>query len=241
MRTAVLVFALVALGLAGCKSDGKEEGPKTALTTGTDPVVTGSIRPTAPKPMAEDGGGGDEEVKGWARERGIAVPASDRLPYCHGFGCEFKTAVPFGSADMAMLAGLFERHRASPIQERVAIGLAQRWFEKKADSVIGAKPDKRGSELGDAHKQGQTDCIDEATNTTTLLSWLERTGMMRWHRTRRPESRGAFLYAHATAVMTDKTTGIDWVADSWMRDSGDPIDIMPLEKWFSLAYVDPTE
>ena len=41
------------------------------------------------------------------------------------------------------------------------------------------------------------------------------------------------------AVMTDKATGIDWVADSWMRDSGDPIDVMPLETWFSLAYVDP--
>ena len=106
--------------------------------------------------------------------------------------------------------------------------------------MLGGPADKRGSELGDAHKPGQTDCIDEATNTTTLLIYLERKGLLRHHHVRRPESRGAFLYAHATAVMTDKNTGIDWVADSWMRDSGDPIDVMTLEEWFSRAYVDPT-
>ena len=75
--------------------------------------------------------------------------------------------------------------------------------------------------------------------TVTLLVYLERKGYLKYHHVRRPESRGAFLYAHATAVMTDKSTGVDWIADSWMRDSGDPIDVMPLETWFSLAYVDP--
>mgnify|MGYP001765354513 CR=1 FL=1 len=240
MRAAVLTIAVIALGLAGCKTDGKEDKPKVALTSEADPITTGSIR--APERVeARDGGGGDDEVRGWARERGIAMPASDRLPYCHGFGCEFKTAVPFTEADIAHLKRLFDGHRASPSDERVAIDLADRWWEKKADSVIGAPPDRRGSELKDAHKPGQTDCIDEATNTTTLLTWLERYGLLRHHHVRRPESRGAFLYAHATAVITDRTTGTDWVADSWMRDSGDRIDVMPLEKWFSLAYVDPVE
>ena len=239
MRAAFLAVGLTALALAGCKSDGKDETPKAALTSGTDPTVTGSIRPAA-RP-SQDGAGGDDESNAWFRERGIATPKTDRLPYCHGFGCEFKTAIPFSEGDIAHLTRLFEQHRATPAAERVAIDLADQWWEKKADGVIGAPRDKRGSELSDAHKQGQTDCIDEATNTTTLLAWLERNGILRWHHTRRPESRGAFLYAHATAVITDKTTGIDWVADSWMRDSGDRIDVMPLEKWFSLAYVDPVE
>jgi hypothetical protein len=240
MRAALLTVLVITLGLGGCKTDGKEDKPKVALTSEADPMTTGSIR--APERVgARDGGGGDDEARGWARERGIAMPASDRLPYCHGFGCEFKTSVPFSEADIAHLKRLFDGHRASPADERVAIDLADRWWEKKADGVIGAAPDRRGSELADAHRPGQTDCIDEATNTTTLLSFLENNGRMRFHNTRRPESRGAFLYAHATAVITDKTTGIDWVADSWMRDSGDRIDVMPLEKWFSLAYVDPVD
>lgn len=237
MRTAYFAIVLVALTVAGCKSDGKEEKPGLALTDGTDRIVTGAIPAKAgsDKTVVVD-----EGVAAWYRDRGAALPQTDRLAYCHGFGCEFKTAIPFTQGDVATLAALFESHKATPADERVAIGLADQWWEKKADSVIGAPPDRRGSELGDAHKAGQTDCIDEATNTTTLMLWLERNRMLRHHHVRRPESRGAFLYAHATAVMTDATTGTDWVADSWMRDSGDPIDIMTLETWFSRAYVDPT-
>ena len=238
MRAAFLAFVVLACGLAGCKSDGKDEKPKVALTTEADPMVTGSVRGRG---REDQRGVAGDEVRGWARERGIAMPKVDRLPYCHGFGCEFKTAIPLTEADTAYLRKLFETHRASPAEERVAVDLADQWWEKKADGVIGAPPDRRGSELSDAHRPGQTDCIDEATNTTTLLTWLEENGLLRHHTTRRPESRGAFLYAHATAVMTDRSSGVDWVADSWMRDSGDRIDIMPLEKWFSLAYVDPVE
>lgn len=236
MRTAILLVVLVASALAGCKTDGRDEAPKLALTTDADPVVTGSLPPNTPSRRGEI----EEGVQNWYRDRGAALPLTDHLAYCHGFGCEFKTSVPFDGDDVAHLAALFDEHKASPEDERAAIDLADRWWEKKADGVIGAPPDKRGSDLADAHKPGQTDCIDEATNTTTLMLWLERNGMLRWHHVRRPESRGAFLYAHATAVMTDTTTGVDWIADSWMRDSGDPIDLMPLDKWFSLAYVDPT-
>mgnify|MGYP001767928353 CR=1 FL=1 len=140
MRAAVLAVVVAALGLTGCKSDGKEEKPKVALTSDVDPIATGSIR--AP---SGDGGGGDDEVRGWARERGIAMPATDRLPYCHGFGCEFKTSVPFGEGDIAHLKRLFDSHRASPADERVAVDLADQWWEKKADGVIGASRDRRGS------------------------------------------------------------------------------------------------
>ena len=238
MRAAFLAVVVMALGLTGCKTDGKEEKPKVAAISDVDPVVTGSVRTPSRVTAFE---AVDQGTDAWYRDRGAALPKTDRLAYCHGFGCEFKTAIPFSESDIATLAGIFARHAGSPAAERVAIDLADRWWEKKADGVIGAPPDRRGSELADAHKPGQTDCIDEATNTTTLLTWLERNGLLKYHHVRRPESRGAFLYAHATAVMTDKTTGIDWVADSWMRDSGDRIDVMPLEKWFSLAYVDPVD
>ena len=240
MRTAVFAMVLVALSLAGCKSDGKEEAPKLGLTE-TDPTTTGSIRPTATVDVATDGPHAIEPgVLAWYHDRGVALPHGDRPAYCHGFGCEFKTTIPLDGADKALLAAIFAAHAGSAAEEREAVNLADQWWEKKADAVIGAPPDKRGSELGDAHVPGQTDCIDEATNTTSLLLWLEQNGLLRHHHVQRPESRGAFLYAHATAVMTDRETGVDWIADSWMRDSGDPIDVMTLEKWFSLAYVDPT-
>lgn len=225
-----LMLAL-ATGLVGCKTGGDEAPAKTALLEETDDIATGSL----PRGDFRIESG----VRQWYGERGAALPIGNRLPYCHGFGCEFKTAIAMGPEELATAAGIFARNGGSPEAERHAIDLADQWWEKLAAPQLGGPPDKRGSELGDAHKLGQTDCLDEATNTTTLMVWLERNGLLKYHHVQRPESRGAFLYAHATAVMTDKTTGIDWIADSWMRDSGDPIDVMPLETWFSLAYVDP--
>lgn len=226
----IVPVLLMMLGLAGCKTGGDAPDRKMALVEETDAIATGSIAPRA----TIDGG-----VSRWFDERGAALPHGDRLAYCHGFGCEFKTAIAIGPSERAELAGIFARNAGSPEAERRAVDQADQMWEKLAAPQLGGPPDRRGSELKDAHTLGQTDCLDEATNTTTLLVWLERNGFLKYHHVRRPESRGAFLYAHATAVMTDKTTGIDWVADSWMRDSGDPIDVMPLETWFSLAYVDP--
>ncbi len=219
--------------LAACKSDAPDSGPKMQLVDGADGVVTGAI--SQARFSVEPG------VESWYQERGVTLPVRDTLGYCHGFGCEFKTAIPMGEAEYSALASIMERHKSSAEDERVGINLADQWWENHSAPMLGGPPDRRGSDLADAHKPGQTDCIDEATNTTTLLVYLERKGLMRYHHVRRPESRGAFLYAHATAVMRDRSTGIDWIADSWMRDSGDPIDVMPLEKWFSLAYVDPVD
>lgn len=245
MRSLEAVALLIlSLSVAACaKSEPPGSGPKVAVVDETDRlapdrIVTGSISTsgTVSGPFTIEPG-----VETWYQERGVALPVTDTLGYCHGFGCEFKTRIPMGDAEYGALAAIFDRHKSSPEDERVGINLADQWWEKHSAPLLGGPTDKRGSELGDAHKPGQTDCVDEATNTTTLLVYLERKGLMRFHHVRRPESRGAFLYAHATAVMRDKATGVDWIADSWMRDSGDPIDVMTLERWFSLAYVDPTE
>lgn len=230
LSSSLAIVLLVAL--AGCKTE-SPDAPKVTMIETVDPIVTGSVAVGTPTFVIEPG------VAAWYQERSSVVPLSDRLAYCHGYGCEFRAIVPMGEEETAALTRIFESHRGSPAEERAGIDLADQWWEKRADREIGAPPDKRGSDYADAHVPGQTDCLDEATNTTTLMLFLERKGLLKYHHVLRPESRGAFLYAHATAVMRDRTTGIDWIADSWMRDSGDPIDVMTLEEWFSRAYVDP--
>ncbi len=221
------------LALAACKSGSDDAPRKMSLVEETDDIVTGSL-PRSPAFRLDAG------VVQWYAERGAALPVRDRLPYCHGYGCEFKTPIAIGPEEEAQVAAIFAKNGETPEAERRAIDLADQWWEKLAAPQLGGPPDIRGSDNAHSHQLGQTDCLDEATNTTTLLVYLERKGYLKHHHVRRPESRGMFLYAHATAVMTDRTTGVDWIADSWMRDSGDPIDVMPLETWFSLAYVDPT-
>ncbi|NLH82361.1 MAG: hypothetical protein GX458_16160 [Phyllobacteriaceae bacterium] len=225
------LMLVLALGLAGCNTATEGRSEKLALIDETDALTTGSLPRTAFE--LEPG------VVRWYAERGAALPLHDRLPYCHGYGCEFKTPIAVGPDEEAQVAAIFAKNGGSPEAERHAVDLADQWWEKLAAPQLGGPPDVRGSDMAHAHQLGQTDCLDEATNTTTLLAWLEHKGYLKYHHVQRPESRGMFLYAHATAVMTDKITGIDWIADSWMRDSGDPIDVMPLETWFSLAYVDP--
>lgn len=192
-----------------------------------NPSAVAALAPApAPIPFQPSRG-----ISGWYAERGgLAVPRGDRLVYCHGFECELRTTVALGPQDLAELTAIFATRRGSPAEERDAIDHAVQWWEKRAAPLLGGPPDIRGSEPPQAHKRGQTDCLDEATNSTTILIWLQQKGLLRYHHVARPDSRGGFLYAHATAVFTE-IGGEDWVVDSWMRDSGDPNDVMPLKEW----------
>jgi hypothetical protein len=78
------------------------------------------------------------------------------------------------------------------------------------------------------------DCIDEATNTTSLLLVLQDRGLLAYHSVERPQSRGLFIdgrYPHTTAVIVEKRTGSAWAIDPWPRAPGQQPDILPLERW----------
>ncbi|MBP0645378.1 hypothetical protein J8J17_26655, partial [Mycobacterium tuberculosis] len=77
--------------------------------------------------------------------------------------------------------------------EREGINLAVSWFENRAAPTLGGPPDVRGSDLAHSGQAGQTDCLDEATNSTTLLIYLQEQGLLRYHRVVRPTSRGGLL------------------------------------------------
>lgn len=202
---------------------------KKKRATAVDPVVTGALTSVPPAISFRP----SIELMNWYEERGgVTFPNGDRIVYCHGFGCEFRTAVPIEEADKAALVAIFAKRQDSAKAEREAIDLAVQWWEKKAAPLLGGKLDIRGSEYWQAHQRGQTDCLDEATNSTTILIYLQRQGLLRYHHVVRPDSRGGFFYAHATAVFREKG-GEDWVVDSWMRDSGDPNDVMTHAEWIS--------
>jgi hypothetical protein len=196
-----------------------------------DPVVTGSLGPPPP-PIAfapEDG------LVHWYVERGdVRFPSADRLTFCHGYDCLFRATVRMTDDDLAELKAIFAPRAATAAGEREAINLAVSWFEKRAQPLLGGAPDVRGSDYAHSGLPGQTDCLDEATNSTTILVYLQEVGLLRHHRVIRPTSRGGLLVtlAHATAVFVDRD-GTSWVVDSWMRDMGDVNDVMPLSEWES--------
>ena len=80
---------------------------------------------------------------------------------------------------------------------------------------------------------GQLDCIDETSNTTTVLELLDRAGLLVWHEVRGPMSR-FFVYdgwPHTTAVIVETATGEAYAVDSWFHDNGQPAEVVPLEQW----------
>lgn len=171
----------------------------------------------------------------WYQTMKGRLPVGNRLYICHGFGCAYTDRVDFTRADRRRLARLLRVGRGSAEAERTALSKAVIWQEKRVGRAIGSSNDIGGLDLKNAGVRGQMDCIDEATNTTSLLLYLEENGLLRHHTVGRPVARGFFIdgrYPHATAVITEKKSGLQWAIDSWRRDNAEAPDVMPLDRWF---------
>ncbi|WP_321340550.1 hypothetical protein [Breoghania sp.] len=171
----------------------------------------------------------------WYGRHNAVKPRGDRIVICHGFGCSLRTPVDFSAKDLAKLKRIVAAGASSPAAERKALARAVRWQERRVAPTVGSANDKGGFNF-ESGVPGQMDCIDEATNTTSLLLTAERHGYLKHHDVRSPVARGFFLdgrYPHATAVVSEKKSGNTWAIDSWTHDNGVLPDVMPLEKWFA--------
>ncbi len=177
----------------------------------------------------------------WYARMGGIENRGDTLYICHGFGCEYRTAVPFSQNDKHRLQAILKRGRLSPESERSAISRAVQWQERRVGPVVGSSNDIGGLDMGHGNVKGQMDCIDEATNTTSLLMYASSRGWLKYHRVARPASRGYFLdgkYPHVSAVVVDTTTGIAWVVDSWRLSNGKAPDILHMSRWLTMNSAD---
>jgi hypothetical protein len=168
----------------------------------------------------------------YSRGHGRA-PHGDRVSICHGYSCRLVTPVRFTPAEIAKIAGPLVKGVPDAAAERKALsGVVQR-FEVIVGAHVGTSGDLPRMQFGRA-KPDQMDCIDEATNTTSLLLFLTAHGYLKHHDVLEPAQRGFFLdgrYPHATAVLSVKGTRAKWAIDSWPRANGEPPVIQPLPVW----------
>lgn len=172
----------------------------------------------------------------YAAHDGVMPRGESRIYVCHAFGCARKTPVEFTEKDLRTLRAILARGKASAREERKAIARAIAWSEKRIGPEVGSSADVGGYDLYNAGVPGQMDCIDEATNTTSVLLVAARNGYLRHHEVRVPVARGFFLdgrYPHATAVVAERPGGAAYAVDSWPKANGVPPVIMPLEAWFA--------
>lgn len=195
-----------------------------------------AIAALALAPLAGCAGQSDGTPSSWYRDRDAVQPRGDRIMVCHGYDCGRRTALPLSPADLAHLAKLIAAGSASPAEERMALGRAVQWFENKAAPALAATRDRAKTEPTLSGQPGQMDCIDEATNTTSLLLLASKRGLLTHHKVGAPAARGFFLdgrYPHVTAVLIETATDHRYAIDSWIKPSGGAPEIMDLDTWFA--------
>jgi hypothetical protein len=166
----------------------------------------------------------------------LPAPTPSGVVVCHGFGCRFRTPIGVSAADRAKLTQIMTAGHASAEAERKAVAQAVAWFQTRVAPEAGtARAKAYATGVFDA-QPSQFDCIDASTNTTTTLTLLEELGLLRFHRLAAPVSRNPFLglgVIHTTAVLVELTGGREWAIDSWVRNNGQPPDVLPLKTWYA--------
>lgn len=176
------------------------------------------------------------DARVWYAAHDGVEPRADRIYVCHGFGCTYKTPVSFSGKDLANLKAILRKGAASPEAERKAIAAAVSWQERRAGPIVGSSKDIGGLDMHNAGVKGQMDCIDESTNTNSLLLLAQRHGYLKHHTVSSPVARGFFLdgrYPHASATVREKASGAVYAVDSWPKDNGVPPVISRLDVWMA--------
>lgn len=155
-----------------------------------------------------------------------------RIVVCHGYDCYYKTKMPVSRAEANRYASIMAPGRASPEAERRAISAAVQYFEERTAAFLGHR-DTPMSQFSNNRKKGEMDCIDEGTNSQSLLRYLEVRGLLRHHKVGPTVSRGFVLdgqFPHVAATLIEKG-GRKWAVDSWPIAVGTPPTVMPLDRW----------
>jgi hypothetical protein len=186
----------------------------------------------APGPLSE---GRQESVSSpLAPYYTIRSNGSVALRICFNWSCARRQTMTFSSRDMALvreeMAVCSGKDLYSRLQ-RLRVGIWQmELLARKYQPLLGNDRGINDFEFG---VEGRTDCVDNATNTTTFLHILQDFRQLPGWSVARPRIRGRFNYSqvHWTAVVIDTDSGEPWSIDSWYRPHGHLPMVMPLPDW----------
>ena len=162
----------------------------------------------------------------------VTEPLREHYTVCFDHSCATVVTDSLSQDEWEMATQALRKPAATAVNERQAIARSIAVFEDIVGRHTGTFRDKGGNLRG-IGQQGQLDCIDESTNTTTYLRLLERAGLLQHHRVLDRSTRfGLFVgMPHTTAVIEETATGERYAVDSWFLDNGKPPYIAKLEVW----------
>ena len=167
------------------------------------------------------------------------MPQGRSLTICSAYGCKSQQRVRMSNADVAVISKLMRKTRKAdtPHEERRAVAYAVGWLERRIGKQLGTDKDRPGMEFNGPGDPTQLDCVDEATNTTTYLLFLQSQGLLKHHKVGIPFSKGNILmgvkyWPHWTAVLHENKGGQRWAVDSWIYANGENPAVVEAEKWY---------
>jgi len=178
------------------------------------------------------------------------------LVVCHNFGCTMQSPLSLTRERFTGVMAVFEPVPSDAKEERARIRTAIAEFERLAGEDLptyrdkGLNPNSTGADTPQvpAHEnvvtlvplrhyasiEGQMDCIDESTNTTTYLRLLEKFGLLTFHRVKERTLRTpGFFRQHWAATIEEIDGGDAYAVDSWFLDNGEPPYVQRLAAWKS--------
>jgi hypothetical protein len=192
----------------------------------------GQVGATAPRPVPEST---RESVSSpLTPEYSIRPDGSVDLRICFNWSCARTQAMTFTRRDMALVTeqlALCPGNKLDNRLQRLRIGIWQmELLAMKYQPLLSNDLGSNDSEYG---IEGRTDCIDNATNTTTFLHILQDFQELPGWSVSSPEVRHRFslTQVHWTAVVLDADSRNSWSVDSWYRPHGHLPMVMPLPSW----------
>lgn len=164
----------------------------------------------------------------------INPPSAREMTVCYGFGCRRRASLDFSAADRRTVTQILAAGKASPAAERAAIQKAVIWFDRRVGPMIGTDKRVANADIRAGSAATNFDCWDTTRNAASLLLVLREWGLLKHHTIGDPKYRGNFLAGqlpHNTAVLVDKSTGIEWVVDMWPKKYAEAPDVMPVARW----------
>lgn len=161
-------------------------------------------------------------------------PVPSAFNYCYGHGCKNVVATSLTAQEWWAIQRLFDPPASSAVEERKQLAVVVGRFETYVGAKLGTGDD-RGGTFQAFGRLGQLDCVDETTNTTTLLRMLEHDGRLKWHSVSEPVSRSILVtgWPHSTATVAEINNGHRYAVDSWVLDNGMDASVVPLESWIT--------
>lgn len=151
--------------------------------------------------------------------RDVKMPTKGYLHLCSTVGCQKRTRIMMSRENIEQATAIMSLS-VDPKTEREALQRTIAYFERETCARNSTCFDRPNVSF---FTSGQKDCVDEATNTTTYLLWLQNHSLLRYHKVLVPDTSG-FPMAHWFARIRS-TNGADFIVESDFNRTGEEPNI----------------